>query len=346
MNKHTIVGLDLAKSRFAVVVLDAAGRVRTRKTLTRRQLLAFMARQGEEVIVAMEACASAHYWARQLQALGHRVVLLPPQHVKGYLRGQKNDYNDALAIAEACLHGRIRPVPIKTLAQQDEQSFHRIRRSLSTDKVRLSNHMRGLLGEYGVVIPQGDAALRKAMVELLSPCDERLPPRVRQCLARQYRRFGDLEQELAWYDSELRQQVKQDEVCARLQALPGFGPVVSSVVKHWMGDGRQFGCGRDASAALGIVPRQHSTGGKERLGGISKRGDGFVRSLVIHGARAVVARADAKTDPLSCWIQQVKARRGFNKAVVALANKLVRMAWVIIARGEVYRESGFSRASV
>jgi len=336
MNKHTVVGLDLAKSSFAMVILDAEGRERTRRTLTRGQLLAFMAKQVEAV-VAMEACSSAHHWARQLQALGHRVVLLPPQHVKGYLRGQKNDYNDALAIAEACLHNRVRPVPIKTLEQQDEQSFQSIRRTLNADKVRLSNQLRALLGEYGLVVAKGDAALRKAIAVHLSEADSGLTPLARRYLARQYERFVAVLEELAWYDGELRQRVKQDEVCARLQAVPAFGPVVSSAVKHWMGDGRQFGCGRDASAALGLVPRQHSTGGKERLGGISKRGDAYVRSLVIHGARAVVARADGKTDPLSCWIQQIKARRGFNKAVVALANKVIRIAWVVIARDENYR---------
>ncbi len=228
-------------------------------------------------------------------------------------------------------------MPVKTLEQQDEQSFHSIRRSLNADKVRLSNQLRGLLGEYGLVVAKGDAALRKAMAEHLSEEGNGLTPRARVYLARQYERFVAVLKELAWYDAELRQRVKQDEVCVRLQALPAFGPVVSSVVKHWLGDGRQFGGGRDASAALGLVPRQYSTGGRQRLGGISKRGDPYVRSLVIHGARAVVARADGKTDPLSGWIQRIKARRGFNKAVVALANKLVRIAWVVIARGEQYR---------
>ncbi len=336
MNKHTTVGLDLAKNTFAVVVLDGEGRECSRKTLKRRQVLAFMAKQCEAV-VAMEACASAHHWARVLQARGNQVVLLPPQHVKGYLRGQKNDYNDALAIAEACQHGRVRPVAVKTLEQQDEQSFHSIRRSLIADKVRLSNQLRGLLGEYGLVVARGDGALRRAMAEHLSEADNGLTPRVRSYLARQYERFVAVVEELVWYDAELRERVQQDEVCVRLQAVPAFGPVVSSVVKHWLGDGRQFGCGRDASAALGLVPRQHSTGGKQQLGGISKRGDPYVRCLMIHGARAVVARAEGKTDPLSRWIQQLKARRGYNKAVVALANKLIRIAWVVIARGEQYR---------
>ncbi|MBN7799205.1 IS110 family transposase [Parahaliea mediterranea] len=339
MNKTTVIGLDLAKHSFEVVVINGQGQLQQRKSLRRHTLLPFLLRQAPAV-VAMEACASAHHWARRIGDQGHQVRLLPPQHVKGYLRGQKNDYNDALAIAEACVHGRVRPVPVKTLAQQDEQCLHAIRRGLNADKVRLSNQLRGLLGEYGLVVPRGDAALRRALVTHLDETATGLSPRVRTYLARQYARFVALLDELAWYDADLRQRVKQDEACIRLQAIPGIGPVVASMVRHWMGDGRQFTCGRDASAALGLVPRQHSTGGRQRLGGISKRGDPHVRSVVVHGARAVVSRASGKTDPLSCWVQQLRARRGFNKAVVALANKIIRMAWVVIARGEHYRPQG------
>jgi len=336
MNQRMTIGVDLAKNSFAVVILDSAGHERQRKTLKRQQVLPYLAKQ-EASVVAMEACAGSHYWARQIKALGHDVVLLPPQHVKGYLRGQKNDYNDALAIAEACLHHRVRPVVIKTVEQQDEHSFHRIRRSLSGEKLRLSNQLRGLLGEYGLVIARGDAALRRALPAYLSDADNGLTPRIRCYLSRQYDRFMAILDELAWYDTTLREQVRQDEACQRLQEAPGFGPVISSAVKHWMGDGSQFGCGRDASAALGVVPRQHSTGGRERLGCITKRGDAQVRALVVHGARAIVRRAEGKSDPLSQWLQQVKARRGFNKTVIALANKMIRIAWVILARGERYR---------
>lgn len=335
MNNRMIISVDLAKSSFATVMLDRAGNERSRKTVRRQHFLSYLARQ-EEAVVAMEACGGAHHWARQIQGLGHQVILLPPQHVKGYLRGQKNDYNDALAIAEACLHNRVRGVAIKTLEQQDEHCFHRIRHSLNADKLRLSNQIRGFLAEYGLVFPRGDAALRRALPGYLSEADNGLTERVRCYLARQYERFLAIVEELAWYDRDLREQVKQDEECQRLQEAPGFGPVVASVVKHWMGDPRQFRCGRDASAALGLVPRQHSTGGRDRLGSISKRGDAQVRALVVHGARSVVRCADGKSDPLSQWIQHVKARRGFNRTVVALANKMIRIAWVILARGEHY----------
>ena len=170
MTKPMTIGVDLAKNSFAVVVLDSAGRERSRKTVRRQHLLAYLAKQ-EVAVIAMEACASAHHWARQIQQLAHRVVLLPPQHVKGYLRGQKNDYNDALAIAEACQHNRIRSVVVKTLEQQDEQSFHGIRRSLTADKVRLSNQLRGLLSEYGMAVVKGDAALKRHMESVLSAAD-------------------------------------------------------------------------------------------------------------------------------------------------------------------------------
>lgn len=336
MAKLNTIGIDLAKSEFAVVLLSPTGKELMRRKLRRRQVLPFLAKQAR-CVVAMEACGSAHYWAREIALLVHEVKLLPPQHVKGYQRGQKNDFNDALAIAEASQHGRVRAVRVKSVSEQDAQSLLVIRRSVDKERTRLVNQLRGLLAEYGVVIPKGVASVRGQLPELLEDAENRLSQRIRQLLGRQYERLLQIEEEMAWYDGELARQAKEDEVCQRLDELPGFGVVVSCAMKHWLGDGQQFQRGRDASAALGIVPRQHTTGGKEQLLGISKKGDRYMRSLVIHGARAVVARADKKTDPLSVWIQQIKARRGFNKATVALANKLVRMAWVIVAREEHYR---------
>lgn len=335
MAQNTTVGIDLAKDVFALVALSARGKELWRKTLRRKQLLPWLARQ-EASTVALEACGGSHYWGRQIRDLGHAVVLLPPQHVKAYQRGQKNDYNDARAIAEACQHGAVRPAPIKSVEQQDEQAFHGIRRSLERDRVRLSNQLRGLLAEHGIVIAKGVSALRKAVPGILEEADNGLTARFRLLLNRQYQRFLQLDEELGWYDQQLTIQAREDDVCRRLDEIPGIGPVVASALKSWMGDGKQFGRGRDASAALGLVPRQHSSGGKDHLYGITKRGDRYIRSLVVHGARAVVARADQKTDALSCWIVRLKATRGFNKATVALANKLVRVAWVIVARHEHY----------
>jgi transposase len=334
--KLTTIGLDIAKNVFHLVELDEHGKQTHRKKLRRSQIKEFFV-QHPVCVIAMEGCAGCHYWAREFKAMGHEVKLLPPQHVKGYLRGQKNDYNDARAIAEACQHGYVRAVAIKGIEQQDEQAFHRARKQLVGEQTRLANQIRGLLGEYGIVFAQGVSRIRREIPFLLEDAENGLSQRFRDLLHRQYQRFIAMDEELAVYDLQLRVQVKEDDVCRRLAELPGFGPVVSSAYKSWLGDGKQFRRGRDASAALGVVPRQHSTGGKEVLLGITKRGDSYVRSLVIHGARSVVIQAGKKTDPLSQWINRLVATRGFNKAVVALANKLIRMAWVIVARGESYR---------
>ena len=333
--KITTIGLDIAKNVFHVVELDQHGKQILRKKLRRSQLMRFFV-QHPVCMVAMEACGGSHYWAKEFKAMGHKVKLLPPQHVKGYLRGQKNDYNDAMAIAEACQHGHIRTVAIKGIEQLDEQAFHRIRRQLVGERNRLASQLRGLLGEYGIVFAKGVSNVRCKIPSVLEDADNGLSHRFRDLLNRQYQRFVALDEELAYYDQQLKVQVKTDDVCRRLAGMPGFGPVVSSAYKSWVGDGKQFGRGRHASAALGMVPGQHTTGGKEVLLGITKRGDSYVRSLVIHGARSVVSHAGGKTDPLSQWINRLVATRGFNKAVVALANKLVSIAWVIVARGESY----------
>ena len=333
--KDTILGLDLAKTIFHIVEINRAGKQLKKKKLRRSQMSEFFVNHPE-CLIAMEACGSAHYWGRVFQKMGHEVVLLPPQHVKGYLRGQKNDYNDALAIAESAQHGAIRPVAIKCIEQQDEQAFHRIRRQLIGERTRLSNQMRGLLAEYGLVFGIGDASFRRNIPMILENADNELSARFRVLLNKQYQRFLLLEKEIQSYQEQLEIEAKQDEVCQRLIEIPGFGPVVSSAFKCWMGDGQQFKRGRDASAALGVVPRQYSTGGKARMYGITKKGNSYVRSLVIHGARSVTLHAKKKTDPLSNWINHLVDKRGFNKAVVALANKLIRIAWVVVARDERY----------
>lgn len=333
---HTLIGLDLAKNIFHAVELNEHGKRCWRKKFSRTQLKRYFHNRASTKI-AMEACGSSHYWARLLKQMGHSVELLPPRHVKAYLRGQKNDYNDAQAIAEASCHGAIRPVPVKTIAQQDEQAFHRMRSQCVSQRTRVVNQIRGLLSEYGIVIAQGINPVRRAIPEILEDAENGLNPLFRALLYRSSQRLATLDEELDWFDEQLRHQAKQDDVCQRLQDIPGFGPLVSSAVKCWMGDGHQFRRGRDASAALGIVPRQHSSGGKNILLGISKRGDGYTRTQVINGARSVVIHAKNKSDVLSCWINRLVETRGFNKAVVAVANKSIRIAWVIIARSERYQ---------
>jgi len=329
----TTIGLDLAKNIFHLVELNARGKLVRKKTLRRKALLPYLA-QSPICCIALEACSSSHYWAREFQALGHTVIMLPPQHVKAYLRGQKNDYNDAAAIAEASHHGAIRGVPIKSISQQEEQLVHRVRARLVRDRTALSNQLRGMLREHGIAVPQGLAPLRRAVPAQLS--DHSLSSLYRDLLQRQYERLCGLDDEITYYDRQLKQ-LSGQAMQKRLQQLPGFGPVVSSAFSCWLGDGHQFKRGRDAAAALGVVPRQHSSGGKPLLLGITKRGDTYVRSLLIHGARSVVRCSDNKTDQLSLWIQSIKSRRGTNKAAVALANKLARIAWAMVVKNSDYQ---------
>ncbi len=334
--KLKALAIDLAKNTFYLVGFDAENQPAWRKKLSRRQLESVIARQAP-TLIAMEACASAHHWARRFSQYGHQIKLLPPQHVKAYLRGQKNDYNDAQAIGEAACHGAIRGVVVKTVEQQDQQAFHRLRRQLKGEQTRLINQLRGLLGEYGLVIASGIHHASKAIPQMLADTENGLTPGLRALVQRQYERYVALREELAWYDQQLEQAASTNPRIKHLQTVPGFGPVNASVLCSWLGDGTQFRRGRDASAALGLVPRQHSTGGRDRLFGITKRGDSEVRTMVVHGARAVVSRAKGKTDRLSLWINQLVERRGFNKAAIALANKMIRIAWALIVRGESYR---------
>lgn len=334
--KLNTVAIDLAKNSFYVVGFGANSKPLWRKKFN-RQAFARFAVKHERSRMVMEACAGAHYWGRRFAEHGHEVELLPPQHVKAYLRGQKNDYNDAQAIGEASIHGAIRPVAVKTVEQQDEQAFHRIRQQLKSEQTALINQLRGLLNEYGIVIPKGIAQAQRAIPEILEDAENGLTTCFRELLHRQYRRYQFLREEVEWYDQRLQQQARSDDTLQRLLDIPGLGPVNGSQLKAWIGDGKQFDCGRDASAALGLVPRQHSTGGKDRLYGITKRGDATLRTVIIHGARAVLIRSTGKADRLSRWVNQLIERRGFNKAAVALANKMVRIAWVLIRRQEEYR---------
>ena len=329
----TIIGLDIAKSIFHLVELKGKGKQVRKKTLRRTGMLPFFAQLPPSQI-AMEACSGSHYWGRELRALGHTVTLLPAQHVKAYLRGQKNDYNDATAIAEAAHHGAIRGVPIKTIEQQEEQLVHRVRSRLVRDRTALANQLRGMLREHGIAVALGLGQIRRAIPIQLD--NETLSPLFRRLLQRQYDRLCGLDEEIAHYDQQLKELSRQG-THKRLQKLPGFGPIVSSAFSCWLGDGQQFKRGRDAAAALGVVPRQHSSGGKSMLLGISKRGDTYVRSLLVHGARSVVRCVDGKTDRLSRWIQSIKARHGTNKAAVALANKLARIAWAMVVNDRDYQ---------
>jgi transposase len=332
----SIVGLDLAKNVFHVVCFNEHFKEVKKRMLRRHQVLQFFTRLPS-CQIGMEACASSHYWGRELRALGHSVKLIPPQYVKPYLRGNKNDYNDARAIAEAVTRPSMPSVAIKTVAEQDMQAIHRMRSQCIRDRTALSNSTRGLLGEYGIVFSTGLATLRNSIHGVLEDADNGLSDRFRNLLAQRHEQLVELDKHIEFYTKELELLSQQDEACQRLQTIPGFGPIVSSAFRSAIGDGRAYAHGRDASASLGLVPRQHSSGGKNVLLGISKRGDRYLRSQLVHGARAVVVQAARKDDPLSRWINRIREERGWNKAVVAMANKMARVGWAILRYNTDYQ---------
>jgi len=336
MNKVTTIGLDLAKNVFHVMCCDEHGKVVRKKMLKRSLVLAYFANLPN-CLVGMEACASAHHWARKLRALGHQVKLIPPQHVKAYLRGNKNDYNDALAIAEAVIRPQMRFVEIKTEAQQDIQALHRLRERRIQERTALCNQLRGLLAEYGQILPRGINVVRRRLPELLEDGEISLSDFFRRLLSQSYQQLQELDAHIDVYSEEMKRYSRQSEACQRLQTVPGFGPIVASAFISHVATGECYRRGRDVSASIGLVPRQHSSGGKQVLLGISKRGNRYLRCLLIQGARAVVYKAANKSDSLNRWINRVSDRRGINRAIVALANKMARIGWAILRNKTVYQ---------
>ena len=326
----------MAKSVFHLHGVDRDGRAVLRKQLSRGKLSAFMARLPA-CLVAMEACGGAHDWARRFRQMGHDVRLIGPQFVKPYVKSNKNDMADAAAICEAARRPDMRFVPIKSLEQQDIQSLHRARSLAVAHRTAQANQMRGLLLEYGIVVNRSVAALRKITPELLEDADNGLTPMFRELLNGLWEELRRLDDCIASYDAQIAAIADQSEVCRRLITIPGVGPMVATAMVAAVADGKAFKSGREMAAWLGLVPRQHSTGGKPRLLGISKRGDVYLRMLVIHGARSTLRWADRKQDRRSRWVCGLANRRGQNIAAVALANKIVRTAWVLITREENYR---------
>jgi len=285
----------------------------------------------------MEACGGANYWAREIKVLGHEVKLIAPQYVKPYVKGNKNDYNDAEAIAEAGQRPNMRFVPIKSVEQQDIQNFHRQRERIKKERTALVNQIRGLLAEYGIVINKGVAAVRRELPLILEDAENDLNVLSRELFAELLEELRVLDERFAHCGRRIKSMNQNNELCQRLDGCLGIGPITASATYAAAGDGKEFVNGRHYSAWLGLVPGQHSTGGKTVLLGISKRGNAYLRTLYIHGARAVLQHSAKKQDRFSRWAQAVLARRGHNKACVAVANKMARMAWVIMAKGESYR---------
>jgi transposase len=298
-------------------------------------MLAFFSKI-ESCLIGMEACASAHYWARELMKLGHTVKLMAPQHVKAYVKGNKNDANDAEAICEAVSRPSMRFVAVKTVAQQDLQAQHRVRMLLVRQRTAKANEIRGLLGEYGIVLGLRIDRLRRALPVLLESAEHGLSEAMRLLLTGLQEDLTRLDERVTQLDRVIERSAREDATACRLQQIPGVGPITASALVASVGDARQFRRARDMAAWLGLVPRQHSSGGKDVLLGISKRGDAYLRTLLIHGARSVTRVAARKTDPRSQWIDRISQRRHANIAAVALANKNARIAWALMRRQTDY----------
>lgn len=326
------LAIDLGKQSFHVYGIDDDGVVVSRK-VSRAKLLAVVQTLAPATI-AMEACATAHHWARTFQATGCQVRLINPRFVKPFVRGSKNDAVDAEAIFEAASRPTMRFVPIKTLRQQDLQSLHRVRERLVGQRTSLINHIRGLLAEYGVVLPKG--AARFASRARLAVAEASLSELARDLFELLLAQHEMLQRQAVCLDKRIVACCRDDEACRRLVALPGVGPLIATALVASVGDARQFGSGRELAAWIGLVPRQYSTGGKPRLGGIGRRANHYLRKQMIHGARAVSIRLGERSDPRSSWFRALVERRGLNKAVVAFANKTARIAWAMLRRNETY----------
>ena len=332
----TTVGIDLAKNMFHVHGADEKGHRVFTQRVSRSRLREFIANLPS-CLIGMEACGGAHYWARCFQAMGHTVRLISPQFVKPFVKSNKNDRNDAEAICEAVCRPTMRFVAIKSIEQQDRQALHRVRQRLIGQRTALINQIRGLLSEYGIVIARQPAALRRRLPEVLEDGDNELSPSARCLFSQLHDELIEIQHRLNPVDQAIKDLAAQDETCRRLQDVEGVGPLTATALTAAVGDARVFENGRQFAAFLGLVPRQYSSGGKERLGGISKRGDTYLRTLLIHGARAAVRSARKKDTARANWIRRLEQRCGLQKTIVAVANKNARVLWALMARGEVYK---------
>lgn len=336
MKTIAIIGLDLAKYVFQVHAVNQDGAVVLRKSIKRKKLLQFFAQCGP-CLVGMEACTGSHYWARELQALGHEVRLMAAQFVQPYRKNGKNDANDAEAICEAVSRPSMRFVAVKTAEQQSILSVHRSRTLLISERTALVNHLRGLLTEFGIVLPQGTASVRRALPDILEDGENGLPHLAREVFSDIWLRLKRLDQSILKYDRWINRLAHTDEQARRIMQVAGIGPITATAIIATVGDAKTFNNGRQFAAWLGLTPRQNSSGGKSRLGRISKRGDVYIRTLLIHGSRSVLLRTVKRNDSISRWVEAIKERRNANIAAVALAAKNARIIWSMLARDSEYQ---------
>lgn len=343
MNQHrvkqeiAVVGIDLGKTWVQVCGQDGGGQVQLERKMKPKALRTWLC-QLPPCRIGMEACGRSHHWARVLQGYGHEVRLIAPQFVKPFVKTNKHDRADAEAICEALARPSMRFVGVKTVSQQDLQSVHRIRSLAVGQRTALVNQVRGLLAEYGIEIAQGRRQVRKALPGILEDGENGLSPIFREGLGELYEELVHLDARVEQLDCKIEQRARADEQAQRLMTIPGVGPMTATALLAAAGDVKMFRNGRQFAAWLGLVPRQHATGGKDRLLGISKRGDVHVRSLLVHGARSVIRRVDTRQDRQSQWIRRLLDRRHHNVATVALAHRMARTAWALLAHQDTYRQ--------
>lgn len=343
MKQVAVIGIDLAKNVFQVHGTDAAGQSVLTKKLSRCQMIEFFAKLTP-CLIGMEACSSAHYWGRRLTEMGHTVKLMPPQYVKPYVKTNKNDARDAEAICEAVTRPNMRFVPIKTEEQQAVLVLHRVRDGIVKQRVALSNQIRGLLAEFGIIIPQGLKQLNLRLMQIIDSPSSVLPGDLRAMFSSLYQELANLTTRIKSFDKQIETHLQTSEECQRVLRIEGVGPLTATAVVASIGDIRNFKSASQFAAWLGLVPRQNSSGGKTQLLGISKRGDSYLRCLLVHGARAALGYA-ARIDKLTDWQQAMLQRKAYNKVVVAMAHRTARRIWAVLAKNCAYDPSYPQRAA-
>ena len=331
-----VLGIDLAKNVFQLHGVDGKGHPVFKRRVMREQLLSVVA-GIEPCTIAIEACTGAFFWGRKFEELGHKVKIVGPQYVKPFVRGQKNDGNDAEAICTAVRQPHIPLVPKKSIEQQDIQALHRARQRMVNHRTAVVSQIRGLLLDRGIAFAKSIGRARRMIPEILANQANELTAMARDAIGELWDLFCDLDRRIESFDKKIEAVFKDSEVCQRIAKIKGVGPKTATAIVAAVGDGAEFKNGRHMAAWLGLVPRQHSSGDRKVLMGISKRGDQHLRSLLVHGARSVVRVAANKNDPVNQWVNQLQERRGFNRATVAVANKNARIIWAVLRTGEPYR---------